>query len=391
MVRFELLGGTQEINLPGDIAPGAEMSIAADLYHLELHADPHFDPSGHRALLADGVEVENWAHSSTPELAAVVAYQARTGAVAAAVAASRAAAPDTMLRLLARSEAAVAAYRARTCATAAAVAASRAAAPDTESESEDSPVAAATTQADGGILYNPVDQAKTEHMDAERAAAGTVTAWDLCESLLRSPTAPRPSASAGGGLACERVVVAAGAHLRMGPAAVAPASIAPGASPGAGGAGGAWLAAWEAQFARLVAYKAAHGDCNVPVAWAEDLPLGRWVGVQRKNKKKMENGQPSDGMSVERVAKLTGLGLVWEMTGGGVVDDARWEAQLARLVAYKAVHGNCRVPKTWAEDPKLGGWVSMQRRYKKKMDGGEPSQGMTVERAARLTALGVVW
>jgi hypothetical protein len=232
-----------------------------------------------------------------------------------------------------------------------------------ESESEDSPAVAATTQADGDIFANPMDQAKTEHMDAERAAAGTVTAWDLCESLLRSPTAPRPSASAGGGPACERVVVAAGAHL----------------------------AAWEAQFARLVAYKAAHGDCNVPVTWAEDLPLGRWVGVQRKNKKKMENGQPSDGMSVERVAKLTGLGLVWEMTGGGVVDDARWEAQLARLVAYKAVHGNCRVPKTWAEDPKLGGWVSMQRRYKKKMDGGEPSQGMTVERAARLTALGVVW
>ena len=233
-----------------------------------------------------------------------------------------------------------------------------------ESESEDSPAVAATTQADGGIFDNPLDQAKTENMDAERAAAGTVTAWDLCESLLRSPTAPRPSASAGGGPACERVVVAAGAHL----------------------------AAWEAQFARLVAYKAAHGDCNVPTAWAEDPALGRWAGKQRKLKRKLDRGDYSDGMTVERAAKLTALGLVWEMTGGGVVDDARWEAQLARLAAHKAVHGNCRVPKgKWAEDPKLGNWVSEQRKLKKKLDRGENSDGRTAERVAKLTDLGVVW
>ena len=31
--------------------------------------------------------------------------------------------------------------------------------------------------------------------------------------------------------------------------------------------------------------------------------------------------------------------------------EAEWEAQLARLVAYKAEHGNCRVPVGWAEAP----------------------------------------
>jgi hypothetical protein len=288
------------------------------------------------------VEVESWAHSNVPELVAVVVYQARTGATAAAVAAFLAAAPGTApTPRLGPVERARAQFE-RT---------------SSESAREDSPAVAATTQADGGIFDNPLDQAKTENMDAERAAAGTVTAWDLCESLLRSPTAPRPSASAGGGPACERVVVAAGAHL----------------------------AAWEAQFARLVAYKAAHGDCNVPTAWAEDPALGRWAGKQRKLKRKLDRGDPSDGMTAARAARLEALGLAWD------TQDAFWEAQLARLAAYKAAHGDCNVPNRGAEDPRLGQLVSSQRRRKMALDCGDPRDGMTAARAARLEALGFAW
>ena len=71
--------------------------------------------------------------------------------------------------------------------------------------------------------------------------------------------------------------------------------------------------------------------------------------------------------------------------------DAAWEAQLARLAAYNAAHGDCSVPKFWATDPGLGTWVSKQRTLKGRLDRGEPSEGMTAERAARLTALGLVW
>jgi hypothetical protein len=57
------------------------------------------------------------------------------------------------------------------------------------------------------------------------------------------------------------------------------------------------------------------------------------------------------------------------------------------------------VPKRWAEDPRLGSWVSRQRTGKKKLDRGEPSNGgaggaslgMTAERVARLMALGFEW
>jgi hypothetical protein len=76
---------------------------------------------------------------------------------------------------------------------------------------------------------------------------------------------------------------------------------------------------------------------------------------------------------------------------GGCGLGAAWEAQLVRLAAYKEAHGECNVPKRWAEDPRLGTWVNNQRQLKRKLDRGEPSEGMTAERAARLEALGFAW
>ena len=76
--------------------------------------------------------------------------------------------------------------------------------------------------------------------------------------------------------------------------------------------------AWEAQLARLSAYKAEHGDCNVPQGWAEDLPLGSWVSTQRRRKKKLDRGEPSEGMTAARAAKLDALGFAWELSAAAV-------------------------------------------------------------------------
>jgi hypothetical protein len=152
------------------------------------------------------------------------------------------------------------------------------------------------------------------------------------------------------------------------------------------------VAGWEAQLARLVGYKAAHGDCNVPHRWAEDPQLGTWVNNQRARKRKLDRGEPSAGMTASRAARLTALGFEWDPpVGGGQPNEAEWAAQLARLAAYKAAHGDCSVPQRWPKDPRLGSWVFTQRRLKRKLDRGEPSDGMTAERAVRLTALGFSW
>jgi hypothetical protein len=147
---------------------------------------------------------------------------------------------------------------------------------------------------------------------------------------------------------------------------------------------------WEAQLAKLKDYKAEHGDCNVPKGWVEDPPLGNWVGTQRTGKKKLDRGKPCGEMTAERALKLDALGFAW-VASKIHPDDAKWEAQLGRLAAYRAAHGDCKVPRGWAEDPRLGVWVNHQRAHKKKLDRGEYGEGMTVQRAAKLEALGVIW
>jgi hypothetical protein len=158
-------------------------------------------------------------------------------------------------------------------------------------------------------------------------------------------------------------------------------------------------ASWEAQLAKLKGYMRSHGDCNVPQGWTEDPTLANWVNRQRKYKKKLGRGEPSEGMTAARVAKLEALGFAWELSTTALGkqcseasrDDAGWEAQLAKLKAYKQKHGECNVPNRWAEDPRLGGWVGTQRKFKKALDRGEPSTGMTAARVAKLDALGFAW
>jgi hypothetical protein len=149
-------------------------------------------------------------------------------------------------------------------------------------------------------------------------------------------------------------------------------------------------AGWEDWVAKLVQYKRMHGDCIVPRRWVEDPPLGRWVCHQRKCKKKLDRGEPSEGMTAARAAKLEALGgFAWELAARRV--DAGWEAQLAKLTAYKRKCGNCNVPQRWAEDMPLGRWVATQRQCKRQLDRGEPSKIMTAPRAAKLHALGFDW
>jgi hypothetical protein len=156
---------------------------------------------------------------------------------------------------------------------------------------------------------------------------------------------------------------------------------------------------WEEQLAKLKHYKEGHGDCNVPKQWAADPQLGRWVNYQRTLKRRLDRGDPCKGMTAARAAKLDSLGFAWELSAAalsrqmsrGQRNDAGWEGWLAKLEAYKVQHGNCDVPHGWIEDLRLANWVGSQRKYKKRLDRGEPCEGMTVGRAAKLDALGFVW
>ena len=72
-------------------------------------------------------------------------------------------------------------------------------------------------------------------------------------------------------------------------------------------------------------------------------------------------------------------------------DEAGWDLMRAKLAAFKAKHGHCRVPRKHPADPKLSGWVSTQRKCKKKLEAGHPSPQITAERVAKLEALVFEW
>ncbi|KAJ1458097.1 helicase-associated [Pelagophyceae sp. CCMP2097] len=68
--------------------------------------------------------------------------------------------------------------------------------------------------------------------------------------------------------------------------------------------------------------------------------------------------------------------------------DEPWDVYYGRLTAFKAEHGDCRVPLlvVTADGNKLGSWVSRQRQMSKGDDGG-----LSKERTTRLEELDFVW
>ena len=126
-------------------------------------------------------------------------------------------------------------------------------------------------------------------------------------------------------------------------------------------------ASWEMMLARLAVFKAEHGHCKVPQRHPADPKLGRWVTRQRQYKKTLDGSTfrrrtsrqhlPAAHITAGRMAKLEAIGIDWRLLDPGGVDGAGWEALRARLAAFKAENGHCKVPRFYPADPKLGRWA----------------------------------
>ena len=130
-------------------------------------------------------------------------------------------------------------------------------------------------------------------------------------------------------------------------------------------------ARWDEMFKRLVEYYKIHGNCNVPGKWRPNPSLGRWVMTQRIKRR-------ADELSEDRVHRLNEIGFEWE------VQEAAWQELHQKLVLYRQVHGDCRVPADWPENPRLAKWVAVQRRHK-------TLGRLKPERIAALDEIGFVW
>ena len=124
---------------------------------------------------------------------------------------------------------------------------------------------------------------------------------------------------------------------------------------------------WDEMFDELLAYKAQHGDVNVPDEWP--TALGTWVGKQRASKR-------LNNLSVDRLQRLVDVGFVWD------ANESRWEARYSELCAYREKHDDVNIPHDRASE--LWRWVSTQRIFKKK--GKLPT-----DKIRRLDEIGFNW
>eukprot|EP00804_Cyclotella_cryptica_P028722 CCRYP_008225-RA/>CCRYP_008225-RA protein AED:0.05 eAED:0.05 QI:205/1/1/1/1/1/4/428/534 len=148
---------------------------------------------------------------------------------------------------------------------------------------------------------------------------------------------------------------------------------------------------WNSMLFSLLLFKARWGDFNVPPNDPENASLHDWVLEQRAlYKLSQENGgeddsTPSGGLTPDRISVLDTIGFTWNIRG-----DVFWQKQYDALVAYKTEHGDVKVPRLFSKNPKLGEWVTEQRRQLKAKLDGRPSM-MTDERKEKLDAIGFVW
>ena len=128
---------------------------------------------------------------------------------------------------------------------------------------------------------------------------------------------------------------------------------------------------WEAMFAKLQAFSAAHGHCKVPQGWSENPQLSSWVTSQRTAK-------TTGALAAERIQRLEDLGFDWDPLSSA------WDAMFSELQAFKKTHGHCNVPRGWTDKPSLATWVGTQRDFKSK-------GALAEERIQRLEKLDFDW
>ena len=143
---------------------------------------------------------------------------------------------------------------------------------------------------------------------------------------------------------------------------------------------------WNAMLYQLLLFKSQRGNFNIPHNDPAYRALYNWVQNQRRYYKLYhEETSSSNFMNADRIAVLDAIEFPWNVRG-----DSFWQKNFVALLAYKREHGDVRVPRLYSKNPKLGEWVTDQRRqWKNKMD-GKPSM-LTEERKKRLDELGFVW
>ena len=140
---------------------------------------------------------------------------------------------------------------------------------------------------------------------------------------------------------------------------------------------------WQNKFRELVDYRQQHGHCNVPFTQGT---LGTWVGAQRAEFLKIQQGQASR-LTMQRARALSSIG--FEFVRKDTVRKQQSHTYQQRTDEYNSWKQK-NLPKSSMEKS-LRYWIDAQRRiYRKFVEGDNVPNTFTHERRLLLESTGIV-
>jgi len=146
---------------------------------------------------------------------------------------------------------------------------------------------------------------------------------------------------------------------------------------------------WGNHYKDLCKFQEENGHCYV-FRNGEHATLAGWVHCQRKQKKLHDDGKHSQ-LTPQRIELLDKIGFDWRPSESGGIEKLRspernleWDQLFEQLKDYKEKNGHCSPKK---KVPKIGNWVSSQRRLWIRNQKGEATT-LTEERISKLQSIG---
>lgn len=142
-------------------------------------------------------------------------------------------------------------------------------------------------------------------------------------------------------------------------------------------------ASWSLMYKHAKEFYEKNGHLEISSRYrtADGYSLGQWIFVQRS----IRLGQVEGKLTLEQIAKLDAIGMVWE-----TVSDQNWTRYYEAAKRYFEEKGNLDVEARYvtADHIPLGQWLASLRIHEK---AGARSRYLTEERKEMLNALGMIW
>ncbi len=140
--------------------------------------------------------------------------------------------------------------------------------------------------------------------------------------------------------------------------------------------------AWERYFEEAKRYFEENGNLDIKALYVtkNGVRLGSWISWLRSKRK---NSQADSCLSSERIARLDGIGMIWDQP------DYAFERNYSAALAYYRLHGDLDVPAQCTfNGVKLGVWM---RNLRTSVNGKNRRLRITDEQISRLDQIGMLW